>query len=131
MLGVISQRASVSTITRTLRVLEETLGKHEDDVALLEAIVICLTRMVPLLDEVCVCVSVWVCVWRGHGCDRDLLSVVKPKWSFHLSLLLIFSPQQSTKITQHLFWVAVGILQVHTNPISGPLFLPHVCHEYS
>ena len=56
MLGVISQRASVSTITRTLRVLEETLRKHEDDVALLEAIVICLTRMVPLLDEVCVCV---------------------------------------------------------------------------
>lgn len=54
MLGVISQRASMSTITRTLKVLEETLGKHEDEIMMLEAIVICLTRMVPLLNEVCV-----------------------------------------------------------------------------
>ena len=35
-----------------------SLSRHEDDVALLEAIVICLTQMVPLLDEVCVCVFV-------------------------------------------------------------------------
>ena len=52
MQGVISQRVSMSIITRTLKVLEETLGKHEDEIMMLEAIVICLTRMVPLLNEV-------------------------------------------------------------------------------
>ena len=55
MLGVISQSDSASTllITKTLKVLEETMLRHEDDVVLLEAIIICLTRLVPLLDEVC------------------------------------------------------------------------------
>ena len=72
----------MSTITRTLKVLEETLGKHEDEIMMLEAIVICLTRMVPLLNEVCVWgggyvwgVYVWVWgvwvwgvwVWGGVG----------------------------------------------------------------
>lgn len=65
MLGVISERASLSTVTRTLKVLEETLHKHEDDVTLLEAIVVCLTRHVPLLDEVC-----GVRVRVGVGCRR-------------------------------------------------------------
>ena len=55
MLGVISQSDSASTllITETLKVLEETMLRHEEDVVLLEAIIICLTRLVPLLDEVC------------------------------------------------------------------------------
>ena len=55
MLGVISQSDSASTllITKTLKVLEETMLRHEEDVVLLEAIIICLTRLVPQLDEVC------------------------------------------------------------------------------
>ena len=61
MLGVISQSDSASTllITKTLKVLEETMLRHEGDVVLLEAIIICLTRLVPQLDEVC---EVGVCV---------------------------------------------------------------------
>ena len=52
MLGVISNKASLSLVTRTLRVLEETLGRHEDEVYLLESISICLTAFLPLLEEV-------------------------------------------------------------------------------
>jgi neurofibromin 1 len=51
MLGVISNRASVSLVTRTLRVLEETLSRHEDEVHLLESITICLTAFLPLLEQ--------------------------------------------------------------------------------
>ena len=53
MLGVVTQKASTLLVTKTLKVLEDTMLKHEDDVLLLEAIVISLTMMVPLLDEVC------------------------------------------------------------------------------
>ena len=61
MLGVISNKASLSLVTRTLRVLEETLGRHEDEVHLLESITICLTAFLPLLEQVvCVCVCVYV-----------------------------------------------------------------------
>ena len=52
MLGVISHRASASIVNRTLSVLEGTLAKHGNDIALIDAITICLTRLVPLLDEV-------------------------------------------------------------------------------
>ena len=52
MLGVISNKASLSLVTRTLRVLEETLGRREDEVYLLESITICLTAFLPLLEEV-------------------------------------------------------------------------------
>ncbi|CAI8022725.1 Neurofibromin [Geodia barretti] len=51
MLGVISNKASLSLVTRTLRVLEETLGRREDEVYLLESITICLTAFLPLLEE--------------------------------------------------------------------------------
>ena len=53
MLGVITNKVSLSLVTRTLRVLEETLGRHEDEVHLLESIIICLTAFLPLLEEVC------------------------------------------------------------------------------
>lgn len=54
MLGVISSKVSLSMVTRALRVLEETLGRREDEVYLLESITICLTAFLPLLEEVCV-----------------------------------------------------------------------------
>lgn len=52
MLAVISNKASMSLVTRTLRVLEETLGRREDEVHLLESITICLTAFLPLLEQV-------------------------------------------------------------------------------
>lgn len=51
MLGVISSHASSHVITRTLKVMEETVSQHEDDVPLLESIVLCLTRLIPLLEH--------------------------------------------------------------------------------
>lgn len=55
MLGVISEhtRKMSLLVTKSLKVLEETLYKHEEDVNLLEAIISCLTRLVPLLDQTC------------------------------------------------------------------------------
>jgi len=53
MLGVISQKAPTVLITKTLAELEESLSRPENDIPLLEAIVLCLSRLVPLLDEVC------------------------------------------------------------------------------
>jgi len=69
MLGVISVETSkiFLMVSKTLKVLEETLHKHEEYVELLEAIISCLTHFVPLLDQkclVCVCVCVCVCMWR-------------------------------------------------------------------
>ena len=55
MLAVISNKASVPLVTRTLRVLEETLSRREDEVHLLESIAICLTSFLPLLEQVCSC----------------------------------------------------------------------------
>ena len=52
MLGVISQKAPTILITKTLQVLEETLARTDNDITLLEAVVLCLSRLVPLLDEV-------------------------------------------------------------------------------
>ena len=66
MLGVISNKASLSLVTRSLRVLEETLGRHEDEVHLLESITICLTAFLPLLEQVALCVYVCMCVC-GRG----------------------------------------------------------------
>lgn len=73
MLGVISERTSKMSllVAKSLKVLEETLYRHEEDVLLLEAIISCLTQLVPLLDQTC----------------EDL------------------------NLHQHLFWVAVGVLQ--------------------
>lgn len=55
MLGVISEKTEkiYLLVSKTLKVLEETLQKHEADVELLEAIISCLTHFVPLLDQTC------------------------------------------------------------------------------
>lgn len=55
MLGVISEETAKISImvSKTLKVLEETLQKHEEDVELLESIISCLTHFVPLLDQKC------------------------------------------------------------------------------
>ena len=55
MLGVISERTKKMSllVSKSLKVLEETLYRREEDVDLLEAIVSCLTRLVPLLDQTC------------------------------------------------------------------------------
>ncbi len=55
MLGVISEKTRKISllVSKTLKILEEILYRHEEDVELLEAIVSCLTRLVPLLDASC------------------------------------------------------------------------------
>lgn len=55
MLGMISERTKKMSllIAKSLKVLEDTLYRHEEDVGLLEAIVSCLTHLVPLLDQSC------------------------------------------------------------------------------
>ena len=55
MLGVISEQTKKMSllVSKSLKVLEDTLYRHEEDVSLLEAIVSCLTRLVPLLDHTC------------------------------------------------------------------------------
>ena len=55
MLGVISECTSKMSllVAKSLKVLEDTLYRHEEDVHLLEAIISCLTRLVPLLDQTC------------------------------------------------------------------------------
>ena len=55
MLGVVCDHASSGLVMRVLRALEEAVEKREDDIQLLEAIVICLTKMAALLDKVCTC----------------------------------------------------------------------------
>ncbi len=66
MLGVISEETPKISllVSKTLKVLEETLQKHEGDVELLEAIISCITHFVPLLDQACrvcfVVFSYWV-----------------------------------------------------------------------
>ncbi len=52
MLGVISQKAPTILITKTLSILDETLARADNDVSLMEALALCLARLVPLLDEV-------------------------------------------------------------------------------
>lgn len=51
MLGVVCDHASSGLVMRVLRALEEAVEKREDDIQLLEAIVICLTKMAALLDK--------------------------------------------------------------------------------
>lgn len=55
MLGAISEKTKKISllVSKTLKVLEETLHKREEDVELLEAIISCLTHFVPLLDQSC------------------------------------------------------------------------------
>ena len=55
MLGLISERTKKMSllVSKSLKVLEETLYRHEEDVGLLEAIISCLTHLVPLLDQTC------------------------------------------------------------------------------
>lgn len=55
MLGVISERTNKMSllVSKALKVLEETLYRHEEDVGLLEAIVSALAHFVPLLDQNC------------------------------------------------------------------------------
>ena len=55
MLGVISKKTKkiILLVCKTLKVLEDTMCRHEDDVELLEAIISCLTHLVPLLDKSC------------------------------------------------------------------------------
>ena len=55
MLGVISEETTkiFLMVSKTLKVLEVTLHRHEEDVELLEAIISCLTHFVPLLDQKC------------------------------------------------------------------------------
>ena len=57
----------MSLVTRTLRVMEETLSRREDEVSLLESIVTCLTSFVLLLEDVRtvqytynVCIYIWL-----------------------------------------------------------------------
>ena len=55
MLGVVSEHTKKMSllVCKSLKVLEETLYKREEDVDLLEAIISCLTHLVPLLDQNC------------------------------------------------------------------------------
>lgn len=55
MLGIISEQTKKMSllVSKSLKVLEDTLHRHEDYVDLLEAVVSCLTRLVPLLDQTC------------------------------------------------------------------------------
>ena len=85
MLGVISNKASLSLVTRTLRVLEETLGRHEDEVYLLESITICLTAFLPLLEEV-----------SGNNLCNRLIAHLQTKHSLPIKtgvLRTLFNPQ--------------------------------------
>ena len=64
MLGLISEKTKKMSllVSKSLKKLEETLYRHEEDVGLLEAIVSCLTHLVPLLDQTCEVGQDEVCV---------------------------------------------------------------------
>lgn len=129
MLGVISEKTRKISllVSKTLKVLEETLHRREEDVELLEAIVSCLTHFVPLLDHSCdVCTRYFICIVREWF-------VVHLARVFVVSVLPFFDVHSSDALIILGSWIVVfyGGLHYNSEVYSADDTLPFLIHSYN